>query len=100
MKIIEELRKLNVNFEYNGKEKINDFINNKKVVVTGSLTKYSRKEIEDLIETNGGMTSSSVSKLTDFVIVGENAGSKRTKAEELNIPILTEEEFIEKLNNN
>ena len=99
-KIIEELRKLNVNFEYNGKEKINDFINNKKVVVTGSLTKYSRKEIEDLIETNGGMTSSSVSKLTDFVIVGENAGSKKTKAEELNIPILTEEEFIEKLNNN
>ena len=98
-KIIEELRKLNVNFEYNGKEKINDFINNKKVVVTGSLTKYSRKEIEDLIETNGGITSSSVSKLTDFVIVGENAGSKKTKAEELNIPILTEEEFIEKLNN-
>ena len=100
MKIIEELRKLNVNFEYNGKEKINEFINNKKVVVTGSLTKYSRKEIEELIETNGGMTSSSVSKLTDFVIVGENAGSKKTKAEELNIPILTEEEFIEKLNNN
>ena len=100
MKIIEELRKLNVNFEYNGKEKINDFINNKKVVGTGSLTKYSRKEIEELIETNGGMTSSSVSKLTDFVIVGENAGSKKTKAEELNIPILTEEEFIEKLNNN
>ena len=100
MKIIENLRELNINFEYNGKEKINDFINNKKVVVTGSLTKYSRKEIEDLIETNGGITSSSVSKLTDFVIVGENAGSKKTKAEELNIPILTEEEFIEKLNNN
>ena len=39
-------------------------------------------------------------KLTDFVIVGENAGSKKNKAEELNIPILTEEEFIEKLNNN
>ena len=69
MKIIENLRELNINFEYNGKEKINDFINNKKVVVTGSLVKYSRKEIEDLIESNGGMTSSSVSKLTDFVII-------------------------------
>ena len=100
MKIIEELRNLNINFEYKGKENINEFINGKRIVVTGSLTKYSRKEIEELIEINGGMTSSSVSKLTDYVVVGENAGSKRNKAEELNIPILTEEEFIEKLNNN
>ena len=72
----------------------------KKIVVTGSLNKYTRKEIENLIETNGGNTSSSVSKVTDYVIVGDNPGSKKDKAKEFNVPILTEDEFIELLNNN
>lgn len=94
---IEKLRELNVNFNYLEREE-NNIFNGKRIVVTGSLTKYTRKEIEELIENSGGNTSSSVSKLTDYVVVGENPGSKKDKAKELNIPILTEEEFIEILN--
>ena len=94
---IEKLRELNVNFNYLGREE-NNIFNGKRIVVTGSLTKYTRKEIEELIENSGGNTSSSVSKLTDYVVVGENPGSKKDKAKELKIPILTEEEFIEILN--
>lgn len=94
---IEKLRELNVNFNYLGREE-NNIFDGKRIVVTGSLTKYTRKEIEELIENSGGNTSSSVSKLTDYVVVGENPGSKKDKAKELNIPILTEEEFIEILN--
>jgi len=97
---LEKLRKLNINFEYNQKETQNNFLYGKKIVVTGSLNKYTRKEIENLIETNGGNTSSSVSKVTDYVIVGDNPGSKKDKAKEFNVPILTEDEFIELLNNN
>ena len=94
---IEKLRELNVNFNYLGREE-NNIFDGKRIVVTGSLTKYTRKGIEELIENSGGNTSSSVSKLTDYVVVGENPGSKKDKAKELNIPILTEEEFIEILN--
>ena len=94
---IEKLRELNVNFNYLGREE-NNIFDGKRIVITGSLTKYTRKEIEELIENSGGNTSSSVSKLTDYVVVGENPGSKKDKAKELNIPILTEEEFIEILN--
>ena len=97
---LEKLRKLNINFEYNQKEAQNNFLYGKKIVVTGSLNKYTRKEIENLIETNGGNTSSSVSKVTDYVIAGDNPGSKKDKAKEFNVPILTEDEFIELLNNN
>lgn len=95
---IEKLRKLNINFKYINKNEDNDFLNGKKIVVTGSLTKYNRKEIEELIENKGGITSSSVSKNTDYVVVGENPGSKKEKADKLNIPVLTEEEFINMLN--
>lgn len=97
---LEKLRKLNINFEYNQKEAQNNFLYGKKIVVTGSLNKYTRKEIENLIETNGGNTSSSVSKVTDYVISGDNPGSKKDKAKAFNVPILTEDEFIELLNNN
>lgn len=63
------------------------------VVVTGTLSKYSRREIQDLIKQHGARASSSVSKNTDYVVVGEDAGSKLTKAQELGIPVLTEDEF-------
>ena len=65
------------------------------IVVTGTLANYSRKEIEDAIKQNGGTVTSSVSKKTKYVIVGDNPGSKAVKARELNIPILTENEFEE-----
>lgn len=63
------------------------------IVVTGTLTKWGRKEIEELIERLGGKSSGSVSKKTAFVLAGEAAGSKLEKAQSLGIPVLTEEEF-------
>jgi len=65
----------------------------KSIVVTGSLERWERREIETLIEEYGGKAASSVSKKTAFVIAGEKAGSKLVKAQGLGIQILTEEEF-------
>ena len=67
--------------------------NGKTFVITGTLTKYTRDEVEEKIENLGGKTSSSVSKKTSAVIVGENPGSKYTKAMELGIPIWNEEDL-------
>lgn len=66
----------------------------KSFVVTGTLEKFGRDEIEDAIRENGGNVSGSVSKKTDYVIVGENPGSKFDKAKELGVKILSEKEFI------
>jgi DNA ligase (NAD+) len=63
-------------------------------VVTGTMARFSRAEIEDLIRRLGGKTSSSVSRKTDYVVAGENPGSKLDKARELGIEILSEEEFL------
>jgi DNA ligase (NAD+) len=65
----------------------------KTIVVTGTLSKYSRDEIQEAIRQHGGRASSSVSKKTSFVVAGEDAGSKLTKAQELGVPVLTETEF-------
>ncbi len=65
----------------------------KTVVVTGTLAKYQRNEIEDLIKSLGGKPSGSVSKKTDYLVAGEEAGSKLAKAKTLGVPILTESEF-------
>lgn len=62
-------------------------------VVTGTLTKYSRKEIEGLIESFGGKAASSVSKKTDYVLAGEAAGSKLRKANELGVNVILEDDF-------
>lgn len=67
----------------------------KSIVVTGSLQRWERREIETLIEEHGGKAASSVSKKTAFVVAGEKAGSKLTKAQDLGIPVLSEEEFEE-----
>ena len=65
----------------------------KTFVLTGSLEKYSREEASNIIEKFGGKTSSSVSKKTSYVLAGEDAGSKLTKAQNLGVQIITEEEF-------
>lgn len=92
--IIEELKELKVGMEYTGpKVVINENFNGKTFVITGTLTKYKRDEVEEKIENLGGKTSSSVSKKTNAVIVGENPGSKYTKAVELGIPIWNEEDL-------
>jgi DNA ligase (NAD+) len=65
----------------------------KTFVVTGTLSRYSREGIEDLIKQLGGKATGSVSKKTHYVVAGDNAGSKLDKARELNVPVLTEDEF-------
>ena len=67
----------------------------KTFVLTGSLEKYSREEASNIIEKFGGKTSSSVSKKTSYVLAGEDAGSKLTKAQSLGVTIITEAEFEE-----
>ena len=74
--------------------KIDESILDKRFVITGTLENFTRKEIETMISEKGGKTSSSVSKNTDYLIAGEKAGSKLTKAQELNVTILSEEEFL------
>lgn len=64
------------------------------VVVTGTLKNYGRKEIQEVIERNGGKATGSVSKKTDLLIAGEAAGSKLAKAQELGIKVVSEDEFI------
>ncbi len=66
----------------------------KTVVVTGTFEKYSRDEIHELIRSNGGKPTTSVSKSTDYLVVGESAGSKLEKARELQVPVLSEQEFL------
>jgi len=72
----------------------NKFISNKSFVVTGSFNKISRREIEEIILSNGGKVSSSISRKTEFLICGENPGSKLNKAKKIGTTILTEEKFF------
>ncbi len=61
--------------------------------MTGTLKNYGRKDIEDLIKSLGGKPTGSVSKKTDYVVAGEEAGSKLDKAKELGVKVLSEDEF-------
>lgn len=70
-------------------------ISGKTIVVTGTLEKLDRKQAEALIESLGGKAAGSVSKKTDYVLAGESAGSKLTKARELGVRVLNEQEFFE-----
>jgi len=76
-----------------GEQSKTSSISGKTLVVTGTLLKFKREEIESLIERLGGRASSSVSKSTDYVIAGDKAGSKLDKARQLGVPVLTEDEF-------
>ena len=73
------------------------FFTGKKVVVTGTLANYGRKEVQALLEQLGAVVSGSVSAKTDLVIYGESAGSKLDKARKLNVSVMSEAEFEEKL---
>ena len=67
----------------------------KTFVLTGTLSQYTRTEASEIIENYGGKTASSVSKKTDFVLAGEAAGSKLTKAQQLGVRIISEAEFAD-----
>lgn len=95
--IIEKLKKAGLNFSVLEQEETDNRFEGKKFCLTGSLDKYSRTEASNIIEKYGGKVSSSVSKKTDYVIAGEDAGSKLKKAQELGLTILTEAEFEEKI---
>jgi DNA ligase (NAD+) len=93
--IISELQELGVSTEAVNRrdESSPGKLEGKTLVVTGALVEYTRDEIKRLIEQHGGRAASSVSKKTDYVVAGENAGSKLTKAQQLGVPVLTEDEF-------
>ena len=74
-----------------------DRLAGKTIVVTGTLTRFSRDEIQKLIMQEGGKASGSVSSKTSFVVAGESAGSKLDKARELGIEILSEDDFVKRL---
>ncbi len=97
--IVEEVEKLLEQVEIIYEEKVveESLFTGKTVVLTGSMEKFKRSEAEAKLLTLGAKVSSSVSKKTDYVIYGKEAGSKLTKAESLGVKTLTEEEFLKKI---
>ena len=92
---IDELLELGVKPVFEEKEVVENKFQGKTMVVTGSLKNYTRSSIKEKLESLGAKVSGSVSKKTDYVLAGEEAGSKLTKARDLGITVLTEEEFEE-----
>ena len=95
--LIEKLRDAGVSFKSREEKKDNRFAG-MTFVLTGALERFTRDETSAIIESYGGKASSSVSKKTSYVLAGENAGSKLTKAESLGIKIISEDEFAEMIN--
>ena len=97
--VVEDLIAQGVHWEtVEVKEASENLFKDKTVVLTGTLTQMGRNEAKSLLQQLGAKVSGSVSSKTDFVIAGDAAGSKLTKAQELNIRVLTEEEFLEQVN--
>ena len=96
--VLNKLRVAGVNFKREEKAGGSDKLAGLTIVVTGTLSGYGRKEITEVIENNGGKVTGSVSKKTSMVLAGEDAGSKLTKAKELGIKVITEEEFNQMIN--
>ena len=91
--LINKLKEYGVNMEAEQEEGADDRFAGMTFVLTGTLEKYSRDEASEIIEKLGGKTSGTVSKKTTYVLAGEAAGSKLTKAQNLGIKIITEQEF-------
>lgn len=96
--LINELKNTGLNLENSTQENRNYTLAGENICITGQLKNYSRQGIKDLIKSLGGKFQSSVTSKTSYLIAGENGGSKIKKAEELNIRIIEEEEFISIIN--
>jgi DNA ligase (NAD+) len=97
--IINKLKEIGLCFE-SEINNVNNILKNKTFVITGSFEQYDREELKDIIESNGGKSVGNVSKKTNYVLSGNNAGSKLEKANELKITIITIDEFFNLINNN
>ena len=99
--LLQELKTAGVNFSFKGRvvqqSEIDSPFNGRTIVLTGKLTHYNRNEAKEKIENLGGKVTGSVSKKTDIVVAGEDAGSKLSKAEELGITVWNEEQMVEAL---
>jgi len=91
--VLAKLRNHSVSMKAIEKEQASDILDGKTVVVTGTLEQYTRSSIKELIVKHGGKSAGSVSKKTDYLVAGEDAGSKLKKAQDLGVEILTEAEF-------
>ena len=94
IELIDQLKALGLRMKPSEQKPKGGLFEGKTFVLTGTLPTMKRSEASKLIETHGGKTSSSVSKKTSYVLAGEEAGSKLTKAQTLGVPILSEEEFL------
>lgn len=97
--LIEKLKEAGVNTQAKEEENVDNRFEGKTFVLTGTLEKYTRGEASNLIEKFGGKTSGTVSKKTTYVLAGEEAGSKLTKAQNLGVTILSEADFEEMIRN-
>jgi DNA ligase (NAD+) len=96
--LVQKLKKAGLNMRAPAKGKVQTgFFSGKTVVFTGGLLKYARSEAKNRVEAQGGKVTDTVSQKTDFVVAGDEAGSKLEKAKKLGVAVLTEEQFQEKL---
>ena len=94
IEFIDRLKRAGVNCVFDEDLTVSDLrFEGKTFVLTGTLSKYKRQEASKIIESFGGKTSSSVSKNTDFVLAGSDAGSKLTKAQSLGVTVISEDDF-------
>lgn len=96
--LIEKFKEIGIDPKFNVVKPTGGVLTGKKLVLTGTLPTLTRTEATELIEKAGGTTSSSVSKSTDYVLAGENAGSKLDKARSLGVKIITENELLAMIN--
>lgn len=100
--LLNKLKQANVNMTYTGKKKeersrTDSFFNEKTVVITGKLNQFTRNELKEMLVNQGAKVTGSVSKNTDYLIAGEEAGSKLVKAQELDVTIIDEAKVIEEI---
>jgi DNA ligase (NAD+) len=96
-RLIQELKKAGVNPKEEARQIRNAQLTGKAIVFTGELKEFSRQRAEELVRSVGGNAVSSVSKNTDFVVAGDNPGSKFEKAKKLGVKIINEKTFMEML---